>query len=246
MNIYRADLHIHTVLSPCGSLEMSPANILQHASKKRLDIIGITDHNSTLNARLIQEMGNDLGITVLTGAEVTTSEEVHCLTFFDGLEMLNEFQRYIDANLLFVRNNPEMFGHQVVVDEKENILKEIDSLLIVGINRSIGEVRQKVRELGGIFIPAHVNRPGYGIYSQLGFIPDNLEPDAVEIWNQYPVENLKAEYPELGKYSLIVNSDAHTPERIGFRFNEFMLEMPTFSEIKLALAGKEGREVKIV
>ena len=246
MNIYRADLHIHTVLSPCGSLEMSPANILQQAREKKLDIIGITDHNSTLNARLIQKMGNDFGITVLMGAEITTSEEVHCLTFFDDLEMLNEFQRYVDANLPFVENKPQMFGYQVVVDEKENILKEIDSLLIVGINRSIGDVRQKVRKLGGIFIPAHVNRPAYGIYSQLGFIPDNLEPDAIEIWNQFPAENLEVEYPELAKYRLVVNSDAHTPERIGFRFNEFMLEMPTFSEIKLALAGKEGREVKIV
>lgn len=48
MKWYKADLHIHSVLSPCGSLDMSPKNIVQSALDKELEIIAITDHNSTL------------------------------------------------------------------------------------------------------------------------------------------------------------------------------------------------------
>ena len=46
---FKADMHIHSVLSPCGDIEMSPSAIVAQAKAKGLDIIGLTDHNSTLN-----------------------------------------------------------------------------------------------------------------------------------------------------------------------------------------------------
>ena len=85
MKKYRADLHIHTVLSPCGDLEMSPVNIVQKAKERSLNILGISDHNSTLHAPLIKKLAAKEGILVLMGAEVTTKEEVHCLCFFEAL-----------------------------------------------------------------------------------------------------------------------------------------------------------------
>jgi len=56
MKTYRADLHIHSVLSPCGDLDMSPVNIVEEASRKGLDIIGITDHNTTRHTGLVKRL----------------------------------------------------------------------------------------------------------------------------------------------------------------------------------------------
>ena len=75
----RADLHIHTVLSPCGDLDMSPANIIGMALQKGLSLIGISDHNSTRQAPVIQQLGERQGLRVLCGTEINTAEEVHAL-----------------------------------------------------------------------------------------------------------------------------------------------------------------------
>ena len=245
MNLYRADLHIHTVLSPCGDLEMSPGNIIARAKELKLDIIGITDHNTTRHCVLTRKLGAANGIFVLMGAEVTTKEEVHCLTFFDTTESLEEFQRYLSAHLPFVKNKPSIFGYQVVVDEEENIVDEIDSLLIVGLDQSIDQVKAKVHELNGLFIPAHVDRQRHGILSQLGFMPDDLKPDAVEIYGKVTKEVFLSMHPEFSNYVLIKNSDAHFPEHICQRFSSFLLDHISFDEISMALRKEHGREVII-
>jgi 3',5'-nucleoside bisphosphate phosphatase len=246
MKTFQADLHIHTVLSPCGDLEMSPRNIITAALNKKLDIIGIADHNSTRHCALMQKLGNENGIFVLAGAEVTTKEEVHCLAFFDKTESLEEFQRYLDVHLPFVKNNPDYFGYQVVVDEQENILEEIESLLITALDQSVDEVRKKVFELNGIFIPAHVNRPMHGILSQLGFIPEDLNPDAIEIWDKVNVESFRHSNVVPGNYSLIQSSDAHHPDQIGNKTIQLLLDHISFDEIVMALKRTEGREVIIL
>ena len=103
----RADLHIHTVLSPCGDLEMSPENILHFAQIQGLNMIGITDHNSTRQAPIIRDYGKTKGIFVLTGAEICSKEEVHALTFFETDEQLTIFQHYLDVHLPDIPNEPE-------------------------------------------------------------------------------------------------------------------------------------------
>lgn len=243
MNIYRADLHIHTVLSPCGDLEMSPVNIIARAKKLELDIIGITDHNSTRHCALIKKLGAENGIFVLTGAEVTTKEEVHCLTFFDKTESLEKFQDYLFTHLPAVKNEPSIFGYQVVVDEQENILEEIDSLLITGIDQTIEQVRTIVRKLNGLFIPAHVDRPNHGVISQLGFMPADLNPDAIEIFHKSTKEVFLSMHPEFKEYVLIRNSDAHCIEQIGQKYSSFQLDHLSFGEISMAFRKQRGREV---
>lgn len=244
MQSYRADLHIHTVLSPCGDLEMSPRNIIAKAKELKLDIIGITDHNTTRHCDLTRRLGESNGIFVMMGAEVTTREEVHCLTFFEKTESLDEFQEYLSEHLPFVQNKPSIFGYQVVVDEDENIIDEIDSLLIVGINQSIEKVRAKVRELNGLFIPAHVDRERHGVLSQLGFMPRDLKPDAIEFYRANTREVFLNTHPEFSKYVLIRNSDAHLPEYIGSRYSTFTLDYPSFNEISMAFRNEQGRKVE--
>jgi len=110
MRSYRADLHVHTVLSPCGDLEMSPANIVMMAARKGVDVLGIADHNSTKHGMLIKKLAEKEGIFVLTGAEVTTKEEIHCLAFFENNDSLEAFQEYLDKHLPDVKNKPDTLG----------------------------------------------------------------------------------------------------------------------------------------
>jgi len=245
MNKYRADLHIHTVLSPCGDLEMSPAKIIEKAREKGLDIIGITDHNTTRHCKLISKLAEPEGIFVLMGAEVTTREEVHCLTFFENDEKLSEFQLYLETYLPPVPNNTEKFGYQVVVDENEQIIDEIEFLLLSALDQSIEQIEHKVHSLGGIFIPAHIDRPSYSIISQLGFIPKDLMIDGIEISAKCKVESVMPFLTKHKAKSIIRNSDAHYTENIGNAFTSFEMEHRSFEEIKLALKGFEGRKVTV-
>lgn len=245
MKVFRADLHIHSVLSPCGGLDMSPSNIVAKAKEMQLNIIGVADHNTTLHGPLIKKLAAREGIFTLMGAEVTTREDVHCLAFFENEKALSRFQKYIDTNLPYIHNKPEVLGYQVVVDEHEKIRKELPGYLGVGLNQSIEEVRAKVQKLDGIFIPAHVDRPRYGVISQLGFLPEGLHPDAIEIFGIYTKEDFLSRNPQLGSYTLIKSSDSHNLTQLGKRYSEFWLEEASFFEIKLALHQKDGRNVEI-
>lgn len=243
MKNYRVDLHIHTVLSPCASLEMSPDVIIQRALEQKLDIIGIADHNSTKQCEVISEMGKEVGLTVLCGAEINTKEEVHCLVFFENEYKLNEFQQYLDAHLPVVKNKPELFGDQVWVDKENNILGEEQRLLIVGLDVSIDEVSEKVAELDGLFIPAHVDKPSNSIISQLGFLPDYLTVSGVELSANVNIGEIESKHPWIKDFTKLVNSDAHMPEQIGSSYTVMQLQEPSFIEVKKALKNEAGRQV---
>lgn len=245
MKVFNADLHIHTVLSPCGSLEMSPKTIVQTAVAKKIDIIGITDHNSTRQCRVVASEALKAGLTVFCGAEVTTKEEVHCLAFFENFEKLDEFQHFLDANIPDIKNNVDLFGYQVVVNEEEEIVYEEEKLLISAINRSIDQVEQEVHRLEGIFIPAHVNRAKFSLISQLGFIPTELKFDALELSKHMETNVFFKTFPYLQKATIIRSSDAHQPEVIGSIFSRLAMESTDFNEFRMAIGKIGGREVII-
>ncbi len=243
MQRFRADLHVHTVLSPCGDLEMSPVNIVELAIQRKIDILGITDHNSTKHCALIKKLAAKKDIFVLCGAEVTTKEEIHCLTFFENLDTLTVFEEYLDQHITKVKNKPNLFGYQVVVDQDEKILEEVDHLLINATDQSIDQVEEKVHNLGGLFIPAHIDRPAYSLFSQLGFVPPDLKADALEVSKMYTISDFVKSHPELKGYTFIQSSDAHLPEQLGTRTTTFEIETRSFKEIKMALKGENGRRV---
>lgn len=243
MKTYLADLHIHSVLSPCGDLEMSPVSIVEKAAEKGLDIIAVTDHNHCGHSRLTRELAAGFGIWVVYGAEINTREEVHCLTYFDTNEQLSTFQEELERNYVKIPNDSALFGHQVIVDEQDQIVEEIGHSLYPGLKWSIGEAADLVHELGGLFVPAHVDRTMNGIYAQLGFFPEDLDPDAVEIWRHTSPEAALNAYPELKEYTLIQNSDAHFLEDIGRAGNRYAMKTRSFRELRMALRGEEGRSV---
>lgn len=243
MKVFNADLHIHTVLSPCGSLEMSPGNIVKEALRRKLDIIGITDHNSTRQCRIVKDMAEAEGIQCICGAEVTTKEEVHCLTFFEDFDKLDQFQQFLDQHLPDIRNDQDLFGYQVVVNENEEIIYEENRLLISAINRNLNQVEEEVHRLDGLFIPAHADKPKFSLISQLGFVPPDLNYDAIELSGHTDQQAFLTKYPYLRKAVLLRNSDAHQPEHIGKLFNRILMADTGFNELRLALKQAEGRKI---
>ena len=245
MKTFRVDLHTHTVLSPCGDLEMSPVNIVKKAKERGIDIIGISDHNSTLHAPLVKELAAKEGIVVMMGAEVTTKEEVHCLCFFETEDNLTVFQKYLEEYLPHIPNDNDKFGYQVVVNEEEEIVDEVEWLLISAISQSIDQLEQKVHELDGLFIPAHINKMQDSIVSQLGFIPFDLNVDALELTRHISKEAFLKKNAYLKDKTFIKSSDAHCIDLVGDIYTEFLLKEASFNEVKMALRNEEGRTVNL-
>lgn len=243
MTSYCADLHIHSVLSPCGDLEMSPGAIVNRAAQKGMDMIAVTDHNHTGHAKLARTLGAEKGIWVVYGAEVNTREEVHCLTFFDTDEQLDLFQEELERNLTRIPNDQDLFGIQIIVDQDERILSEISHSLYPGLNWGITETARVVHELGGLFVPAHVDRPMNGLYRQLGILPADLEMDGVEISRKTDPRTMLQKFPELAAYQLLQNSDAHFIDDIGRCCSQLLMKERSFNEFSMALRGQSGRKV---
>lgn len=243
MKEYRADLHIHTVLSPCGDLEMSPENILAAARRKNINILGITDHNHTGNAWLIREMAEEYQMLVLPGAEVTTREEVHCLAFFPSRESLAQFQHFLTGRIVRIPNRPEILGYQVLVDREEKVIDEVDYYLGSSVDASVEEVAENAHSLGGIFIPAHIDRHKNSLYSQLGFIPAGLDFDALEVSWRTALEDFLGRHPEVQGKRIVRSSDAHFLPDIGRITSVFLLEELTCDEVWMAFRGENGRKI---
>jgi hypothetical protein len=219
---------------------MSPRNIAAAARRLELDLIGVCDHNSAENAAAVAEAARRLGIRALPGMEVTSREEVHVLALFDEVDSALSLQDRVYAALAGV-NDPEAFGLQVVASPDDEVLGFNDRFLAGATALSLGEVVGAVHGLGGLALAAHADRPGFGIIGQLGFIPESLPLDAVEISPQGSLlEGRRAFGPNL---AVISSSDAHSLDEIGRATTAFWLNDATAEEIGWALRGRHDRRV---
>ena len=209
------DLHIHSLLSPCGDNDMTPNNIVNMAKLNELDIIAITDHNSCRNCSAAIKVGEEVGITVVPGMELTTSEDIHVVCLFPDLESADKFDNYVYDRLMKIPNQADIFGHQYVMNENDEIIDEVDMLLINSCNISIMNVKEIVKSFGGVAIPAHVNRDSYSIIAVLGEIVPECNFDFIEV--------SRSGNPENYNYPSIQNSDAHYLENISE--NERFIEL---------------------
>lgn len=237
LKVFNTDLHIHTCLSPCGELDMTPKRIINAAKLKCLHIIGICDHNSCENVIITKEIGNTQGIKVIGGIEITSSEEVHILALFDDDAVLLKLQEIIYENLMEI-NDEKVYGSQAIVNEDDEIVAYNKRLLIGATKLPVKKLVDLVHSLNGLVIASHIDREGFGIIEQLGFIPDDLKLDGVEISSKTPFNEAKSDFP------LITGSDAHFLQDIGKSFTQFLIREPTIKEIKMAFVGKEGRRIK--
>lgn len=232
---FRVDLHIHTLLSPCAGLDMSPQSIVLTALDRGLDAIAVTDHNHTAQTAVVERAGRAAGLRVFAGVELTTREEAHCIALFDNAAQAAQIQPFIDRYIVKIDNDPEKLGDQVWVDDRENIEGEVEWYLNMPIDRSVEQIAQEVKRLGGLFVPAHVERPSYSIIGQLGFIAPDLPVDAVEYNSAERYAALVAHNRYLGRYTAYTASDAHSLNLIGTRPSVLKADSLTLDSLATAM-----------
>ena len=240
MKTFRADLHIHTCLSVCADVEMSPRNIAAEAKRLNLDILGVCDHNSAENAGAVVEAAGRLGICVLPGLEITSQEEVHILALFEKLEEALSMQDEVYGRLTG-ENDETALGPQIIVDAEDEVLGFNQKLLLSAAGLSLENVVDHIRSRQGLAIAAHVDRESFGLLGQLGFIPERLALDALEISSYLSIGDARIRYGPA--FPLVRSSDAHTLGEIGKATTSFALEAATVEEIRKAFLGIEGRRI---
>ena len=225
--LVRADFHIHSCVSPCASLEMSPAAIAEKAKEKGLDLVALTDHNTALNCPAFKVNCEQQGLWSLYGMEVTSSEEAHLVCLFEDVDTALEFSEFVYKYMPDIENKPEVFGDQVYVDENEEILGEVEKYLGNASGLSIDDVREEVFFRNGLFIPAHVDKPVFSIVSQLGFLPD-ADYTAIEVFNP-------ANAKDYAKYPVISDSDAHYLDDVAKKQLYIDVEEKSFAALRDSL-----------
>jgi len=220
------DFHIHTALSPCGHRDMSPANIVNMALLKGLDVIAISDHNAISNCSPCMEYAKGKDIIVLPGIEVQTKEDVHILCLFKDINLAMEFDLIVGKSLI-LKNNPDYFGRQFIFDIDSNIIGEDERLLISSIDLNINQVFHIVKDLDGVAIPAHIDKRNFSMISNLGFIPKEPRFSTLEISKHCNLEEFIRANPYLKDYRFIKNSDAHYLGDISERENYIEVDNKT-------------------
>jgi len=225
---FKGDLHIHTCLSPCADLEMSPLKVVKRAVERGLEIIAICDHNSAKNTPYAFNLSKKFPIVVLPGIEVNSVEEVHILSIFDTPEKALLLQEYVYKGING-KNDEELFGVQAVVNEFDEVEEIEDKLLISACSLSVDEIVRKTHSLGGIAIASHIDREAYSIIGKLGFIPPDLDLDGVEISKMGSIDLVPK------GWTAISSSDAHYLDEIGEVWTVFYADSPDINGIKKAI-----------
>ena len=223
---------------------MIPPLIVQKALEKHIDLIAITDHNASTNVRAVQAAAKGTSLTVLPGMEVQSREDVHLLTLFDNLEALESWQAEVDKALPDLPNQPDFFGEQFIVDKTGEFIRSEPRLLLTATAFSIDAVFERVTALGGIVIPAHVERTSYGLFPTLGLISETWRLFVLEISRHTTPEQAILSFRALRKFPLIQSGDVHRLDEF-LGTTVFTLAAPTLMEICMAFKQIDGREVCI-
>ena len=208
------DLHIHSCLSPCGDMDMTPNNLVNMAKLLGLDVIALTDHNTSLNCEAAIKGGEQVGLLVIPGMELTTAEDIHAVCLFPDLDKALAFSSYVDEHRIKVRNKAEIYGRQVIMNENDEEIGEIEHLLLPASFIGISEAYNKAREFGGICYPAHIDRDSLSILSVLGEIDPYCGFRTAELADITKLPELRKQHPILDCMNIITCSDAHYLENM--------------------------------
>lgn len=238
MERYNYDFHVHSCLSPCGDNDMTPNNMVNMAALLGCDIMAITDHNTCANVPAVMEAGKSAGILVVPGMELCTAEEAHVVCLFDSAKGALEFGKYISENIPDIKNKPEIFGDQLILDANDNIIGKEDRLLITSSFITVNDVMRLVHLYGGTAFPAHINKDSYSVVASLGVVPEEAGFNAVEITAACDLNSFGKAHPEIEGKLIVTDSDAHYLESLSE--NMGWIELPEKS-LKALIAFLDGR-----
>lgn len=206
------DFHIHTALSPCGDESMTPNNIVNMSLLNELDVIGIADHHSCRNVEAVMQVAEGTGLLVIPGMEVESNEEIHILCLFPDMESIRAMGEVVDRSRQGKVNDAALFGEQLVLDKDDEIVEKEGNLLTFATDMTMDTIIMTAYRLGGIAIPAHIDRPSYSLISNLGFIPPGLNIPTLEISQYASYDEYTKRYPN---HLMTQSSDAHELGYIG-------------------------------
>ena len=234
MGRFYYDLHIHSCLSPCGDDESTPNSIAGIACLSELDIVALTDHNTCKKCPAFFEAAARYGIIPIAGMELTTSEDIHAVCLFPDLPSAMRFDEYIDSHRIKIKNRPEFFGEQTILDENEEIIGREEFLLSNATSLSFDEILHEAKKFFGIAYPAHIDRDANGLIAILGTVPKDTDYRLFELNDRERVAEFSNTYG-IPKENFIISSDAHTLEGIRDKENCFTLPEGEENEVRASL-----------
>ena len=240
----KADLHLHSVLSPCGDLLMTPAEIVKKAKEKGIEVVALTDHNTAENIEVFKYFCEKYSLNFIPGIETETREEIHILCYFPDLKSLFKWQKIIYQALPEQENDEDFFGPQIKCDYNDEYQSKITQLLAAAVDLSLEQCLKKVGELGGIVVPSHMDRK-HSIISQLGFIPPDLNLVTAEISKNIEPDTFLKKFSYLKELQFMQNSDSHYLKGIK-AYQNLIVKKFSFVEFKKALEKKEGRKIELI
>lgn len=219
------DLHIHSCLSPCGDMDMTPHSIAGMSYINGLDIIAVADHNTARNIRAVKKAAEEYGVFVVPAIEAESAENVHLLCLFPTVEAAEQMGEMLENHLPPIKNRPDIFGEQWIMNEKDEKQGEVDVLLINATDLTMEEIKNEVDSLDGICIAAHIDREKNGIVAILGCVPEEMNFSALELSSK------AGAYEKEDKYNYITSSDAHILTDISEKINFLELSEISAQEI---------------
>ena len=206
------DFHLHSCLSPCGSEDMTPANIAGMCALAGYDIVALTDHNTVGNCAAFCQAAEAYGLLALPGMELTCAEEVHVVCLFPDLEHALPFGELVRRRLPPIDNDPRFFGPQLLMDSQDRLLGEETALLAGATDISVHEAAALVASYGGFAYPAHIDRDSFSVLANLGFWDPSMGFSLAELSRRCPPELLHR--PDLIGLRFITGCDAHYLDQI--------------------------------
>ena len=223
---YYYDLHIHSCLSPCGDEDMTPHSIAGMSYINGLDIIAVADHNTARNIRAVQKAAEEFGILVVPAIEAETAENIHMLCLFPDASSAEKMGELLESHLPPIKNRPDIFGEQIIMNEIDEKTGQLDILLINATDISLEDMKRETEKFGGICIPAHIDREKNGMVATLGAVPKELCFSALELSRK-----ASPDFPTDNSYKYIKDSDAHRLTDISEKVNYIELEEKSIEEI---------------
>lgn len=249
LNKFFADMHIHIgrnmnnqPVKITASKQLTLTNILIEASRsKGIDMVGVIDCQSPLvqqeiaqlissqQAEELQEGGIRFeNVTLLMGSEIEVYDEnckgpIHVLCYFPTLEAIKHFTEWLSSRMKNVHLSSQRYYG------------------------TAKDLQLKVKELSGLFIPAHVFTPfkslyGKGVRNSLTEVLDPNLIDGIELGLSSDTE-MADQIAELHNYTFLTNSDSHSLQKLAREYQQIMMKESSFQEFKKALKQVDGRQI---
>lgn len=208
------DLHIHSCLSPCADIEMTPNNIVNMSVLNGLNAIAITDHNSCKNCKALVEAGKKANLLVIPGMEICTNEDIHVICLFETVTDAENFSTYVYSNMPLIPHKPDIFGEQIIMNSDDIEISRESYLLLNATNISVNDILSTTNKYNGTALPAHIDRSSYSVISSLGDIPPEAGFNTIEISTKGNIEKMKSLHPIIKNKLILINSDSHYLENL--------------------------------